>query len=79
MWSRTGEARRVETPILNDGELLIGRRFDTGDLARQWAAAGGEAHKRAGWTSAKQWESPESSFSRFGLKRLLVRCDGRQH
>jgi hypothetical protein len=40
----------VETQILNDGELLIGRRFDSGDLALQWATEDREAHERQGWT-----------------------------
>ena len=39
----------VETQILNDGELLIGRRFDSGDLALQWAKVEREAHERQGW------------------------------
>ena len=42
----------VETQILNDGELLIGRRFDTDDLALQWAKVEREAHERRGWTQS---------------------------
>lgn len=39
----------VETQFLKDGELLIGRRFDTKKLAVQWAELEGEAWTREGW------------------------------
>ena len=48
MYGPNGELG-VETQILNDGELLIGRRFDTGDLALQWAKIERDAHEREGW------------------------------
>lgn len=32
-----GKAYGVEAQILTDGELLIGRRFDTKNVAVQWA------------------------------------------
>ncbi len=40
----------VEARFLRDGELSIGRRFDTKALAVQWAELEREAWQREGWT-----------------------------
>jgi len=42
----------VEAQLLNDGELLIGQRFDTGALALHWAKVEREAHEQAVWRPA---------------------------
>jgi len=52
-----GEPYGVEAQLLEGGELLIGRRFETWALAVQWAEVERGAWQADGWAVATQGES----------------------
>ena len=39
----------TEVQVRQDGELLVGKHFDSGELALEWATAKRVAHEKAGW------------------------------